>query len=220
MENWGEARDKILSEILSDDAEVRSEYIKHFKVPAEAFAQFMADAVTAWRSLDREIGKNENLAYVSALVYTAITLHVQSMKVFFAGQPVAAGNLFRQVVESIALALLCSHKDLSILQRFIEDKFSTNKAIRILRAQAERIGVNEAAVKALEDAQDFYHVYSHPTRLTIANAISASEGALYVGASFDHGKLQAYVKEINGRVNLAEVFVSFIEAVKANVAKW
>ncbi|HLM98649.1 MAG TPA: hypothetical protein VK335_05170 [Bryobacteraceae bacterium] len=220
MENRDEARDKILTEILSDDAEVRSEYIKHFKDQAEAFAESMSDAVTAWRSLDRDIGKNENRAYVSALVYTAITLHVQSMKVFFAGQPVAAGNLFRQVVESIALALLCSHKDLQILQRFMADEYSTNKAIRDLRAQAERIGVDEGAVKAIERAQDFYHVYSHPTRLTIANMISASDGALYVGASFDHGKIEAYTKEVNGRVNLAEVFVSFIEAVKANMAKW
>ena len=50
--------------------------------------------------------------------------------------------------------------------------------------------------------------------------ISLSEGTLYLGASFDHGKFEAYTREVNGRVNLAEVFVSFIEAVKANVAKW
>ena len=55
MENWGEARDKILTEILSDDAEVRSEYIKHFKDQAEAFAEFMSDAVTAWRSLEQTL---------------------------------------------------------------------------------------------------------------------------------------------------------------------
>jgi hypothetical protein len=29
-----------------------------------------------------------------------------------------------------------------------------------------------------------------------------------------------YTRKVNGRVNLAEVFVSFIEVVKANVAKW
>ena len=49
---------------------------------------------------------------------------------------------------------------------------------------------------------------------------NASEGALFVGAAFDQGKLEAYTKEANGRVNLASVFVSFVEAVKANVAKW
>lgn len=142
------------------------------------------------------------------------------MKVFFAGQTVAAGNLFRQVVESIALALLCSHKDLPVLQQFIEDRYSTNKAVRDVLAQAERIELIEAAVKALEDAQVFYHMYSHPSKLTIANIVSLSDGRLYVGASFDHDKLEAYVKEVNGRVSLAEVFVSFIEAVKSNVAKW
>ena len=118
------------------------------------------------------------------------------------------------------MALLCSHKDHQILERFIADKYSTSKALRVLRAHATRIGVNEAAVKALEDAQDFYHRYSHLTLLTIANAVSASGGRLYVGASFDQGKVEGYMKEVTGRVNLAETFVSFIEAVKANVAKW
>jgi hypothetical protein len=221
MENAGEARNKILHEILSDDAEVRSEYVKHFEGQAQAFAEYMSQAFMAWRALDKRTTEGEKLAYISALVFTAMTLHVQSMKLFFAGQLVAAGNLFRQVVEFIALALLCSHKDLPILQRFMEDKYSTNKAVRDVLAQAKNIGLIDAAVKELELAQGFYHLYSHPSKLTIANLISLPEGALlYVGASFDPGKVDIYAKEVNNRISLASVFVSFVEAVKANVAKW
>jgi hypothetical protein len=42
----------------------------------------------------------------------------------------------------------------------------------------------------------------------------------YVGANFDLGKIEQYRKEIDGRLGLSGVFVSFIEAVKANVASW
>ena len=41
-----------------------------------------------------------------------------------------------------------------------------------------------------------------------------------VGANFDEGKIEAYKKEIDGRVGLAEVFQNFIDAVKANVETW
>jgi len=109
MENEEESHDIILGEILSDVAEVRSEYIKHFESQAQAFATDMAKALIAWRPLDTT-ADNEKRGYIAAMVYTAIGLHVQSMQLVFAGQLVAAGNPFRQVVECIALALLCSPK--------------------------------------------------------------------------------------------------------------
>ena len=61
---------------------------------------------------------------------------------------------------------------------------------------------------------------SHPTPLTIATIMSFSEGGAYVGASFDEGKIEAYKKEVNGRVGLARVFPNFVDGVMANVAKW
>lgn len=62
MANTGEARTRILSEILSDGAEVRSEYIEHFRHQAEAFAEYMAHAITAWRPLGVRATENERLA--------------------------------------------------------------------------------------------------------------------------------------------------------------
>jgi hypothetical protein len=44
-----------------------------------------------------------------------------------------------------------------------------------------------------------------------------SEGALYVGCSFDEGKIEQYKKEMAGRVGLARVFPNFIEAVSHNL---
>lgn len=115
METLTEARDKILFEITSDDREARREYLKRFEDQARTFSAVMGEAVMGWRSLDDRVGQNERLAYVSGLVYTAITLQILSMKLLLSGQTVAAGNLFRQVLESIAVALLCSSKDLDVL---------------------------------------------------------------------------------------------------------
>jgi len=226
METLQKAREKILTEITSDDPDVRSEYLARFKGQASTFSEAMANAMITWYELDAGSDQNENHAYVSALAYSAILLHVQSMKLFLSGQPVPAGNLSRQVVEAIALALLCSGsgsgKELNVLECFIKDEYSSSNAVRDVCRHYEKLKLNKDGVKALEDAQRFYHKYSHPTKMTIASVMSFSmEGkGLYVGAAFDKGKVASYDKEIESRVDLAKVFPNFVEAVKANVATW
>lgn len=221
METFEDARKAIYTEITSDNAEVRAEFLKRFAPDVERFSNAIARAFGNWRMLDAEIKGDEKRAYVSALVFTAITLHIQSMKLFLSGHEVAAGNMSRQVVETIALALVCSSKELHILDEFIEDKYSTNRAVPGALRHCDKLGINKDAAKVLSDTKDFYNKYSHPTHLTIAVGMSFSRaGLLYVGASFDEGKLPAYEKEVGLRVSLAEVFPNFVDGVRANVTKW
>ena len=221
METVEQARETILKELTSDDSEVRSDYLKLFEADAKTFADAMAQAFMKWRTFDNEVKGNEKRAHVSALVYTAITLHILSLKLFLSGQTVAAGNLFRQVIESIALALLCSGKDLDVLKRFMEDKYSSTAAVRDVLRHDKKLSLKGDALEALKNSQEFYHKYSHVTKMTIATGMSFSEkGGLYVGASYDKGKVEAYTKEVKGRLSLAKVFPNFIDGVAANVAKW
>jgi len=221
METVEQARETILKELTSDDSEVRSDYLKLFEADAKTFADAMAQAFMKWRTFDNEVKGNEKRAHVSALVYTAITLHILSLKLFLSGQTVAAGNLFRQVIESIALALLCSGKDLDVLKRFMEDKYSSTAAVRDVLRHDKKLSLKGDALEALKNSREFYHKYSHVTKMTIATGMSFSEkGGLYVGASYDKGKVEAYTKEVKGRLSLAKVFPNFIDGVAANVAKW
>ncbi len=221
METVDQAQATIFREITTDDSEVRGEYLKHFEGAAKGFSVSMAKAFVKWREFDNEIKGNEGRAHVSALVYVAITLHVLSMKMCLAGQTAAAGNLFRQVLEGIALALLCSGKELDVLKRFMKDKYSSNDAIRDVLKHHKKLSLKGDALQVMKSSQDFYHNYSHVTKMTIAMAMSFSQkGGLYVGASFDHGKLDAYKKEVNLRVSLADAFPNFVDGVSANIAKW
>jgi hypothetical protein len=130
-------------------------------------------------------------------------LHINSFKLFLAGHTVAAGNLFRQVVETIALGLISSSNELDVFDRFDKDHYSARHAVRDVRRNHQRLGLNESSLKALEDAQKFYHSYSHTSKLTIGVSESFAGEGLYVGASFDEGKMPYYLKEIQGRVRLA-----------------
>lgn len=199
METLEQARNTIFTELTSDDSEVRQEYLKRFGADAKAFAESMAQAFIQWREFDNGVNGDEKRGHVSALVYIAITLNILSMKVVLSGNTVAAGNLFRQVIESIALALLCSGKELDVLKRFMDDKYSSNDSVRDVLRHCGKLSLKGDALEVLKKSQDFYHKYSHVTKMTIAAAMSFSQkGGLYVGASFDDAKLDAYKKEIGG----------------------
>jgi hypothetical protein len=220
MDPAEEARANIWKEITSDDPEVRGAYLARYTKQAERFAAGMAAAFLAWRGLDANSEKNDHHAYVSAMAYTAITLHIQSMRLFLSGHTIAAGNLSRQALEAIALALLFALKEQNVLQRFMEDKYSSNDAIRDVAKHYKEAGLQEGGAQILEQQRNFYHQFSHPTKMTIATVTSFTAQAPYVGASFDEEKVGAYDAEVEGRVNLAEVFSDFVGAVTANVRKW
>ena len=111
----------ICRELTPNDAEVRAEFLKYSESKALAFCEAMSQAFPAWRTLDAMLQQDEKRGPVSQFVYAAVTLHILSFKLLLSGQTVAAGNLLRQVVETIALALLYSGKDLDILIRFMKD---------------------------------------------------------------------------------------------------
>ena len=221
MESTEKVKEVIFKEIIFDNSEVRNKYHELFRNDVEAFSESMAQAYIKWKEFDDEIKGEEHQALVSAIVYSAISLNISSLNLLLSGHTVASGNLLRQVCESIALALLCSGKSLDVLDRFIEDKYSTTVAVRDVIRHSETLSLHSDALEVLKNSQKFYHKYSHFTKMTIAIGMSFSQkGALYVGSSFDEGKVDIYKKEVFGRVSLANVFSNFVEGVSSNVSEW
>ena len=229
---------KILEELSQDDNKVRDRFLGEFRQEALEFAQHMADALLCWLTLIGEIAPdkrvNENIAafspyknaffksredYAAAFVYSAIALHINSMKLFLSGHMIAAGNLMRQVLESMAMALLCSSPSLGILDKFIRGHFSTQKSIPVLIKHANKLGLNKEAVKGLLRVQEVYHKYSHLSNLTLISFLSLETKAdMYIGCSFDEGKVAGYRAEVTSRMAFAKVFSNFVEHVSRNIS--
>lgn len=220
METLPEAKSMIYTEITTADPEVTASFLKRYEDQAAEFAELMAQAMIAWHELANKVEEHEKVVFVANIAYCAIMFHVQSMKLFLSGHIVAAGNLSRQVLESIAMALLCSGKTLNILDRFINDKYSTKNAVRDVQRQSKVLGLRKEALATLAEAENFYHVFSHFSKMTVGAATSFSQQTLYVGASFDEAKTHAYDSEVKNRLSLAKVFPNFIATVLWNVSEW
>ena len=220
MEDYESIRKIIFTETTQDITDVRLSFLEKFENQIDRFVDNMSLAFSKWRSLDSITSSDEKKAHVSALVYSSINLHVVSMKLFLSGYGVAAGNLERQTIEVIALAILCSQKDLDILDRYIQNQYSTNKALRDLNKHSEKLDLNKQEILQLIKARDHFHDHSHPSYITIGGNFSFRGQDLYLGASFDDGKMEFYDKDVAGRLSLSGVFSGYIDDVKKNLLKW
>ena len=220
METLAEAKAKILTEITTADPEVITSFLNRYDSQVRQFSDLMAQTMIGWHGFANMLEKHEKAVYVANIAYCAIMLHVQSMKLFLSGHIVAAGNLSRQVLEAIAMALLCSGKTLNVLDCFVADKYSTKNAVRDVLRHSKVLGLHKEALETLGKAEDFYHIFSHFSKMTVSAATSFSQDALYVGASFDDGKIKAYDAEVKNRLSLAKVFPNFVAVVLRNVGKW
>jgi hypothetical protein len=206
-------RRMIWAEAADDVADVRNRYLQHFRGEVEQFCDAMTSAYAAWRELDGKV-RHAEPAYVSALIFSAINLNIASMRLLVGGYQVAAGGVHRQVLETLALAILCSSPSLDIRARFIAGKYSTNKAIRDLLRHASTLRLNETSIKVLERSRDFLHNFSHPSLLSLATLTSFSGEGIYLGAAFDLGKIESYRKEVKALVSLASVLGNMIAGVR------
>lgn len=219
MKTIEEAREKLLVELRADeDGDIRKEYWTRYEQGINEFVDHMAAAYVDLNVVEGQIKGDEGRGLVAALIYTALMLNLLSMKLFLSGHIVAAGALFRQVLEAISLALLCSKKDLGVRSRFQNDRYSTNDAITHLVRRCEQLNLKPEAVRRVQESQKFYHKYSHVGRFTIASAMVFEGPGLYIGAAFDKGKFESYDKEFQGRKSLAAILPNFIAAVSQHLA--
>jgi hypothetical protein len=201
-----------------EDAEIRQRFVQMYGAQLDEFVGHMVNAFLAWERLDKRICRDEPSAHISALVYGALHTHVVAMKLLLEGLFVPSGNSQRYVLESIATALLISQPSLGYLSRYVQETYSTSKAIRDVIRHANVLRLNRDALATLRQQSRLYDRCSHPTHFAAASLmmLNAQNPQTVLGGHFDHGKTFAYEKEIASRTSLAEIFPNVIYAVGRN----
>lgn len=132
-----------------EDSEIRHQFVQRYSHQLENFVTHMVTAFSLWEELDSHLSKDIPGAHLSALMYGALHTHLVAMKLLISGLLVPAGNSQRYVLESIATALLASSPELDILVRYIDNKYSTSKAIRDVQRNAKILRLESNALKTL-----------------------------------------------------------------------
>jgi hypothetical protein len=206
----------------SKDLEARFAFGKHFHAAEAAASDAIAVALTMLSLFWLKIEDNEkDRLRVLGVTFTALNLQLSSLKLFMSGHTVAAGSLFRQVIEGVSLGFLFSVRSLDFLARFEAGQYTANSAVWDLVRHARDVHFRKAAIKTLLDAYRFYHTYAHLSKLTIAATANFSlGGAPHLGSLYDQDKLPEYAKEVRGRVSFARVMPNAVYGICRNLATW
>ena len=220
MDRFEDIHRKVHSTIIRENSDIRDSFLNHFSFDIGKFSYDMAKAFQNWKKFDDKTKLDREKAAISAMLYLAITLNISSMKLFVSGNPIASGNIHRQVLESIALAFLFSDRSFDTLELFMKQKYPANKAIKDVIRHQSKLHLTKYSLDILSNSYRFYQHYNQITSNTIASFVSISDKAIFLSPYFDESKILEYKKEIEMRVSLASIFSNIVESVISNVSSW
>lgn len=220
MDSFEDIHKKVHNSIIQEKPEVCNSFVNQFSFDIGKFSFDMAKAFEKWKTFDDKVEGDKEKAAISGILYLAITLNITSMKLFISGNPIASGNIHRQVLESIALSYLFSDKSLDTLDLFLKQKYSAHEAIKDIIRHQSKLKLNKKSLDILSNSYRFYEHYYNITSNTIASFVSIADKAIHLSPEFDETKISEYKKEIDMRVSLASIFINIAEGVISNVSKW
>ncbi len=220
MDRFEEIHRTVHSAITQDSSSIRKMFQSHFSFDIGKFSYDMAKAFEKWNIFDDTVKGNREKAAISGILYLAITLNISSLKLFISGNPIASGNIHRQVLESIALAFLFSDRSLDTLELFLKQKYSAHEAIKDVIRHKSKLKLDNNSLDILSNSYSFYEHYYNITSNTIASFVSISDKAIHLSPEFDESKISEYKKELVMRVSLGSIFGNILKSVIDNVSNW
>lgn len=216
--------------LLNDDATVRAEFAAHLGaeldllVPALAHCFEWLEPITD--AADR--AGTQQAALAAGFGLGTLDDLLVATKLLLSGKLAAAGNVMRQVIEGVAMAILCAADAPLIIARkkktgpvmgcYWELAWNSHQSVQAHHAlkqldwNAEQLGVSRLAVDTLMRAKQIYNQFSHCGWATIASRASRdTPGLVYLGGHFDEGKLDIYRDEMVQRIGLSRVLPGMLD---------
>lgn len=218
----------VVKEIFDDDHWVKDEFSKYCAEEILEFGKVLAHSFVKFPQLDALTKNDEQAAFVAGFIHGIFDDLLTSMKLLVTGKLMASGNLMRQAIEGMAVALLCSSRNLILipaqkkkpptmvvywkLVKEDDKRVESNKSLRHLDLNCDNLGITRIGVQELAKARTMYHKFSHPGMMGIALRMSLGEvGPIFVGGGFDEAKLPGYKREIKERIELCRTLPSLID---------
>ena len=205
--------------LFSDNSDVRSRFRENFADPIQKFLTESERTCGRLRGFTHAVSKDRRAAWTESFLFGAFNSLVTSCHLLISGFPIPAGNLMRHYGEAAAMALLCSHHDIHVVEQLNKDKkFAVQKAVQNVQKNAKRLKINRKAWKGFEDITKWYDHYSHASVFSLATlTIFSRPGTVILGSGFDDEKQKRYRNEIELRISSMARLYEFIEAVEQNV---
>jgi hypothetical protein len=227
----------VLRTLLDDDRAVRDALERALEPELNALATALAACFARWKSIRQAAAARSELRtdLMSGFAYGALDDLIVSVKLLLAGKAAASGNIARQAVEGLAMAVLCSTDQELIIQarpkqgdvrgcywqrladpddRLVEGQ----RAVQQLSWNADVLRLHAPWIERLSEAQKTFSAVSHAGPLAISLRTNFEvPGLVSFGAHFDAEKLGWYRAGMRLRTLIARDLASVMPFLLAAV---
>jgi len=214
--------ENIVKEVFDDDRWVKDEFSNRLATEILEFSKSLAPSFPLLLSLNKLAENSIQSSLVTGFIQGVLDDLVVSTKLLITGKLMASGNLMRQAIEGLCVAILCgANRPLAIQQETLvywksiersDPSVMGHKAVRQVEKNRETLGVTEDAVSRLRRAKEHYDQFSHPGLLGIASRVTLGEvGTVFIGGTFDEEKLEAYRTELLERIGFCRLLPNVIQ---------
>lgn len=205
--------------VYSDDAKVRKEFKSNFLSEIDIFIEAIFNVYRSWEMIDKKCKGDKQKSYVVGYLFNGINNLAESFQLLISGHLDASGNLCRQFMESSAMAILLSSKELEYfdnLMKCIKEKrkFPFHRSLNFVSDNIDKLKGSKDSWDQFKGIRNFYHSYSHPSLLSLGNRFNfTSKDVIWIGGNYDPAKKEFYAKEIFSRINAANFLKNIIEGI-------
>ena len=100
----------VIHELFDADENVREQFKQHFSSQIINFSEAISPAFSRFPNFSEDGKHCLQTALVCGFVHGVLDDLVTSVKLLLTGKLTASGNLFRQAIEGICMAVMCSHQ--------------------------------------------------------------------------------------------------------------
>jgi hypothetical protein len=209
--------------LFGTNAKVRDQFDAHFEQKLQLFLDNSQTVCTSFRTFASSVSKDRRAAWCEFFMYGAFDFAFTSCHLLITGMMIPAGQLMRLYGESCAMALLCSHHAIDVLDRLESNPrgFPIDDAVRLVhrKRNTELLDVDRDGWQTFKQITEWYDRYSHATVFALQTQLMVSSPEIHVLVSeFDEEKLEIYRKEITLRVSAMNRLCDLTAAVTRHVA--
>ena len=210
--------------LFGTNAKVRDQFDAHFEQELQLLLDNSQTVCTSFRTFASSVSKDRRAAWCEFFMYGAFDFAFTSCHLLITGMMIPAGQLMRLHGESCAMALLCSHHAIDVLDRLESNprRFPTHDAVRLVhrKRNTELLDMDRDGWQTFKQITEWYDRYSHATVFALQTQLMVSSPEIHVLVSeFDDEKLEIYGKEITLRVSAMDRLCDLMAAVTKHVAR-
>jgi len=220
--------DALIHELFDPDESVRTQFKNRFSGQAIEFSEAIAPAFARFPKFSEDGQYCIQTALACGFIHGVLDDSVTSIKLLLTGKVTAAGNLFRQAIEGICMAIMCGYQgrlliggkecDYWDLVANHAKEVEGNLAAKQLAKNWDKLGLNLEGAEQLKSTLGLYNKHSHAGIVAMAYRMELGpNGVIYIGGHFDDAKVEGYAVEFRERVELAKLVVKVMDYLWPNI---